>query len=658
MKENFVLSKIITTEDFALLSPINVYHREYDNVNLPQSPFNNYHAIFSKTFIGKKGNGYEIKISADDYYKLYVNDNLVCVGVRQKDVKNYAYNKVDISKFILDGENEIKIHAYYHGRISRSYLSGDNRFMIIAEIYENGKAYFGTDKSWVYEKANCYFGETYGYDTAFTERINLNESNSAKKQCVEITNNDYLFEDTAEPCVDLYTITPNIVKRKNGLFIDLLKEQTGTISFVASGNKNAEITVKYGECLDENGEVYCNTASLKYVDSVILNGEKTPVEFFDYKAFRYLFIEFSENAKVEDIKIIVRHKKFSPIQEISTNDERIKSIYDLCVHTIKIGTQEQIVDCPSREKGQYLGDFTVSGLSHLYLTGDVEFYKSVLRDFASSVTNVSDSMMAVFPCSHMQEFADYSLQYPLQILSLYNYTKNKEDIIEFIPVAEKVLSHFEKQTNENGLLVSKLDMPTLIDWPMNLRDGYEFDTSSFAPNCVINAHYIGAIKTLNVLKNLLGLPTCLDKQAKLEKAFLNEFFDAEKGLFKDTKISNHSALHSNALPLFYDLAPKSSIDSITELIKEKGFICGTHFAYFVLKGLCNANQKQVAYDLMLNGDKHGWLNMLKEDATCAFEVWAKDLKWNTSLCHPWSTAPIILLNEDFNNFNGNKIVKK
>lgn len=266
--------------------------------------------------------------------------------------------------------------------------------------------------------------------------------------------------------------------------------------------------------------------------------------------------------------------------------------------------------------------------------------------------------MAVFPCSHMQEFADYSLQYPLQILSLYNYTKNKEDIIEFIPVAEKVLSHFEKQTNENGLLVSKLDMPTLIDWPMNLRDGYEFDTSSFAPNCVINAHYIGAIKTLNVLKNLLGLPTCLDKQAKLEKAFLNEFFDAEKGLFKDTKISNHSALHSNALPLFYDLAPKSSIDSITEFIKEKGFICGTHFAYFVLKGLCNANQKQVAYDLMLNGDKHGWLNMLKEDATCAFEVWAKDLKWNTSLCHPWSTAPIILLNEDFNNFNGNKIVKK
>ena len=38
--------------------------------------------------------------------------------------------------------------------------------------------------------------------------------------------------------------------------------------------------------------------------------------------------------------------------------------------------------------------------------------------------------------------------------------------------------------------------------------------------------------------------------------------------------------------------------------------------------------------------------MLREDATACFEAWGKDQKWNTSLCHPWASAPVIILLED------------
>ena len=38
--------------------------------------------------------------------------------------------------------------------------------------------------------------------------------------------------------------------------------------------------------------------------------------------------------------------------------------------------------------------------------------------------------------------------------------------------------------------------------------------------------------------------------------------------------------------------------------------------------------------------------MLKEGATTCFEAWGKDQKWNTSLCHPWASAPIPVLIED------------
>ena len=38
--------------------------------------------------------------------------------------------------------------------------------------------------------------------------------------------------------------------------------------------------------------------------------------------------------------------------------------------------------------------------------------------------------------------------------------------------------------------------------------------------------------------------------------------------------------------------------------------------------------------------------MLREGATSCWEAWGRDQKWNTSLCHPWASAPIIMIIED------------
>jgi translation initiation factor IF-1 len=38
--------------------------------------------------------------------------------------------------------------------------------------------------------------------------------------------------------------------------------------------------------------------------------------------------------------------------------------------------------------------------------------------------------------------------------------------------------------------------------------------------------------------------------------------------------------------------------------------------------------------------------MVKEGATTCFEARGKEQKWNTSLCHPWASSPVIILIED------------
>ena len=69
-------------------------------------------------------------------------------------------------------------------------------------------------------------------------------------------------------------------------------------------------------------------------------------------------------------------------------------------------------------------------------------------------------------------------------------------------------------------------------------------------------------------------------------------------------------------------------------------------AYFLLKSLCRMGRYKEAYSLIVSESKHSWYNMVREGATTCFEAWGKEQKWNTSLCHPWASAPITVLVED------------
>ena len=64
-------------------------------------------------------------------------------------------------------------------------------------------------------------------------------------------------------------------------------------------------------------------------------------------------------------------------------------------------------------------------------------------------------------------------------------------------------------------------------------------------------------------------------------------------------------------------------------------------AFFALYGLKMYGETELIEKLMT--DDGAWLNMLSEGATTCYEAWGKDQKWNTSLFHPWASAPAIIL---------------
>lgn len=661
-------AKWIIDKNFYGLTPINVFHKQSETPVLSEHKpeLKNHHMLVRKTFhLEKAKENMILDITADDYYKLYVNNRFVGQGPAPSYYFNYYYNRYDISEYLKQGDNVIAVHVYYQGLVNRVWNSGDYRQGLIAEMYADGEFLFGSDSSWKYKRAKEYVGAaTFGYETQFVEDIDsrlkekrwkeINFDDGHWEYAYEHINDDHKLVIQPTPVLDVCEIKPLTVERlKNGNYlVDFGQEITGQFKMEATGLSGQEVLIMYGEELEDGDDKHVRhqlRCNCNYKDTWILSGDKDLLEQYDYKAFRYVEISASgDTVDPATFCAVVRHY---PLDEgkckFHTSNQLLNDIWNMCKNGIKYCSQEVYVDCPSREKGQYLGDATVTTHAHLYLSGDLRLFKKALKDFALS-TFICPGMMAVAPGSFMQEIADFSLQWPMQLLNYYWQSGDIVFLKEMAPVAEGILKYFDKYKRVDGLLENVKEKWNLVDWPQNLRDNYDFDLSTVVGDgChnVINAFYCGAVKTVNEIRDLAGIKYENDFP-KLKEAFIKAFYREDLRLFADSTVSIHTSLHSNMLPLFFGLFPDEALSSIVDLIKEKRLHCGVYNTYFLLKGLAAVGEYDLVYELITSQDERSWANMLREGATTCFEAWGKGQKWNTSLCHAWASSPIPVIIED------------
>ncbi|MBQ7916886.1 MAG: alpha-L-rhamnosidase [Firmicutes bacterium] len=638
----------ISSHEFADLKPIDIFGKELAPKNKPDTEHVNKHILYRKNLTLTAGKAYTMRITADDYYKLYINGHFVCMGPAPSYHFAYNYNTVDVSKYIVQGENQILVHTYYQGLYNRVFVSGDLRQGMWCELLCQDETVCVSDETWEYAYDYHYGdGLTVGYKTQFLENINtynmqLDWQKATLKKYVDYTLRPQITKTCLVEEIKPVSITSS---GDNSWLLDFGKEYAGCIRIAPT--IPGVVTLAYGEeALDGHAMSHMRAISNcehPYVETWTLNGIDA-AEGYDYKAFRVL--EITGPIPPESVTMIKRSYPIKNAASFKTNNETLNQILEICRQGVLTGTQEVFMDCPTREKGQYLGDLTVTAQSHAYITGDAAMYKKALLDFADS-TFICKGLMCCAPCAYAQEIADFTLLYPYQVYKYYKITGDLETVQKLYPTVQGMIDYFALYRREDGLLENVTEKWNLIDWPSNLRDDYDFEaTKPIGPGVhnVLNSYYYGALLYAQKLAEIVGDTT--DYQADIVRdAFYKAFFRPELGLFADSEVSMHTSLHSNALPMFFNMVEKP--EPVVKLILEKGLCCGVFTAYFVLKGLIHNGYRQEAFDLMLNDSIHSWVNMLREDATTCFEAWGKDQKWNTSLCHPWASAPIIIVKEDF-----------
>lgn len=661
----------ISHPDFYSLKPIDVYHVELDaqgrdiyNRDDPDDPINaahphslrNRHIIYRKKAVLKDFDKAILCISADDYYKLYVNGKYVCEGPTAGYPEAYFYNEIDITDYLTDGENTFAVHCYYQGLINRVWVSGDLRHMLWCELYLDGEHVLESDESFkcAYHTAYSECGML-GYETVYNECYDSTAPEVGFMH-PDFDDSHFLYaRASAYPdwrlvpqptrTLDIYDVYPERTEIiDGGIRLYFSTEAVGMLVFTAKGKRADELTVRYAEELNADGSVrFDMRCNCRCEDMMILSGGADELMQYDYKAFRYAEILYPDGVSIENVRMRVRHYPYEEKFIYNTKNAKLNSVLELCKNTVKYSTQDKFQDCPVREKGTYLGDLMVSGRAQAILTGDFTMLKHAVRGFIES-SMICDSLMAVSRSSFMQQIADYSLVLPALLNWIYREDGDLAFLCECEPVVSRMYDYYAHYERHDGL-IERVHEWNMVDWPTNLRDGYAFPLTkpvSEGVHNVINALWYGTKLAMGEMYSILGKSRDFEIQ-KTKEAFISAFYNEKTGLFTDSPNTDHTAVHSSVFPLLFGIGT-DNIELKQRLIAhiraKRLTSMGVYTAYFALAALKKAGE----YDLCLElaTDDGAWLNMISEGASMTYEAWGKDQKWNTSLCHPWAVAPLVI----------------
>lgn len=687
VREHEFTGNWITAGEFLPLPRLNVFHRQLDTEARGRidNRVRNRHILFRRSFqLDEIPEQAELFFSADDYAKLYLNGHFIGQGPAPGYAFHYFYQSVNIAPFLRKGRNVLAAHTYYQGLINRVWVSGDNRHGFLCDLLCDGRNILCSGEEFL-----CHVHTGYsavgiaGYETQFLERYDASAPENGFEMpdfddsrwgaARTVPSPDYRLFPSPLASLVFEKIVPAKMERRseNRIFIDFGGMYVGALELAASGRCGDAVEMRFGQELETDGSVRCKLrANCTYIEYFLLSGaQEDRLVQFDYKSFRYVELVLPEAGGVtvepDSIRLIARHMPFRLAVQCRYGDEKARQVWELCVRTIRYGVQEQIQDCMEREKGYYLGDGCYTMLTWCLLNGDFAPMYKFVDDFLRTAF-INDGLMTCANCSFMQEIAEYPFMMFLLLPVLLERSGGPEFVRGRLPGFRKILDFYREQYAQRNGLLSDLDKWCVVEWPQNMRDGYDADIAEGKVCTVmhnaVNAWYVGAIRCFNRVAEALG-EELYPGEKELSEEFVRTFFLPSENLFRDSVISSHISMAGNIYAWFFGLCPNEACRrNIIDMIRRKRLSQSLFFVTFpMFAALRRDGEEELLHELLT--DENAWLCMIREGATATFEGWSRDTKWNTSLFHLTLSFAAVFMVADWDigkvlNFDGRRYFEK
>ncbi|GAB4460427.1 MAG: hypothetical protein OHK0029_24400 [Armatimonadaceae bacterium] len=433
--------------------------------------------------------------------------------------------------------------------------------------------------------------------------------------------------------------------------LDFGRVLTAHARIEVDGIPGATLDIGYAERLIDGH--FNNAIEGQFADRVVLRGGSQVYQPVHWRAFRYLKIRLRNCEKPLELKSVQAVITTYPFQEagtFSSSDETLNQVFDICRHTLRLCSNEFLMDTPWREQAQWLGDVagvTLGGLHACF--GDTALTGKFLRQsganqyptgLLSNISNtVSHSWQSVIP--------DYSLWWVIGLWSHYLYSGDMVLLREMYPVAHRILQAHFRYVNDDGFIE---DMPywVFVDWANVDRRGI----------CTAyNALFAGALQAFSSIALRCGDNVAADRAEgvldRLRERFEATLFDPVRGCFRDARIDDHLSEnvseHANVSALRWGLcAPKTAAGIVAQFYEGDTRMYDTEAQPFFSAVSLQALDRVGRFDLALNLIRERWgKRMVDAGLTSTTEEWTEFGTWRNgdflpilrTLSHAWSAFP-------------------
>jgi hypothetical protein len=478
---------------------------------------------FRKTFsLNEAPKEFNIHVSADNRYRLFVNGEPVCFGPARGDLMHWRYESIDISAYLKAGENVLAAEVWNFAGL-KPWAQHSLQTAFILQGNTETERIVDTNPSWKVIKNNAYKPadassektggqfivvgpcdevdaakypwnwEKSGFDDSAWKNAKPIEQGRPKEAGTGIA---WGLEPREIPLMEAKKQNFNSVRRSENINVDIdfvlgksqlvipankkvviLFDQgeltTAYPELTVTGGKGSKIELQYAEALfdAQNNKGNRNEIEGKemrgYIDYFLADGgEKRLFRPLWLRTWRYLEMTITTAGSPLTINRFESEFTGYPFQEnavFKSNDTQLTDIWNVGWHTARLCAGETYYDCPYYEQMQYVGDTRIQALISLYVSGDDRLMRNSIQQFEDS--RFSESLtMSRYPSSMPQVIPPYSLYWIDMVHDYWMHRDDPEFTGSFLNGIDNVLHFFISKIDKETGLLGKTGYWNFVDW--------------------------------------------------------------------------------------------------------------------------------------------------------------------------------------------------
>ncbi|MBM7565289.1 family 78 glycoside hydrolase catalytic domain [Paenibacillus sacheonensis] len=596
-------------------------------------------------------------------YELYANGKRIADGTLLPEWTDYGirlqYQAFDVTDSLGDGDNALALllgHGWYSGYIGMfgyQRYGQDPRALLQLNIeYEDGslqsvvsgtdwKASFGALLA-----TDFHMGETYD---ARLEQEGWTEAGFDDGEWQPAQRfYDYkgsLNGAVMPPIRSVMTLAPAAATRREAgrYIVDMGQNMVGRLRLRLAGPAGSIVTVRHGEMLDANGELYTDNLRLtRQTDTFILGGgEREQFEpHFTLHGFRYAEISgCGDDFDASDAIGVVYSTALTAAGFMTTSNPLLNRLLRNIEWTQRGNFVSVPTDCPQRdERLGWSGDAQVFFRTACYCMDAAPFFTKWLTDltdaqrptgaftdFAPFIAGGKTEHGGDMTYDHTASagWGDAGILVPWMMYQVYGDTT----VIERHYDAMARWIAFLSERHPGHL---REDLPQFGDW-LSLAEAHgrsglpntaKFSTTPY--DVFGTAYYAHSADLLSRMAAVIGRTEDAERYADLfgeiKAAFKAAFVDEIGRIKGDTQSAYALALAMKLLP---ERRREYAVRRILELLEENGWhmTTGIHGTKHLLAELAEAGREDAAYRLLNQQEYPSWFYSVLQGATTIWERW-------------------------------------